>query len=121
MGAGRRGGPGRARHPMGMWGMRWRRDRHRPGRGKEGPGPAPFRATPLPAHVLGTGSRRSPPAAQECACAAFVSAGADGHLPARGAALEPCWARRARRVCTADRQYCILERHSVETLELGDL
>lgn len=113
MGAGRRGGPGRARHPMGMWGMRWRRARRRPRRGKEGP-----RRAPLPAHVLGTGSRRSPPAARECARAAFVSAGADGHLPAHGAAWEPCWARG---VCTAHCRYCGLEEDSVESLELGDL
>lgn len=80
----------------------------------------PLRAAPLPAHVFGTGSRRSPPAAQECACAAFVSAGAHGHLPERGAAREPCWARRAWGLCTADCQNCIFERDSVKTLEPGD-
>lgn len=119
MGAGRRGGPGRAVTQWACGECAGAALGTARGGGRKARGP--LRAAPLPAHVLGTGSRRSPPAAQECACAAFVSAGADGHLPARGAALEPCWARRARRVCTADRQYCILERDSVETLELGDL
>lgn len=88
MGAGGRGGPGRARRPMGVWGGRWRRARRRPGRGRQARGPlrsAPRARVP---HRLPPGPGNVPPL--------LARDGARGHLPERGAAPEPGWAGQGR-------------------------